>query len=281
MANVTFLKSFNMAEFSLGYDSARITNQTKNLVAVAFDGSNEKDLWQGRNFRYSGNINEGGRVTGGKVTGAVYQKGTTKIVQAKGLNANAKRVFNILNKDATQGGAAQELYGFLLRKNDVVKGSRSRDVILSYGGNDKVLGKGGDDLLGGGAGKDVLRGGAGDDILVGTVAASKLGEKDTLIGGRGADAYVLGEASIVGDLYNKNGNSDYAWIKGFNPNSGDTIAVSGNPATGYTLVQGVSVGNGRQGTGIYDSQGDLLALVQGASADQVSSQLVNVATLGL
>ena len=53
-------------------------------------------------------------------------------------------------------------------------------------GDDTLIGNGGNDLLTGGLGKDTLKGGDGDDMLDGG-----LGTADRLLGGAGADTFVL------------------------------------------------------------------------------------------
>lgn len=84
-------------------------------------------------------------------------------------------------------------------------------VLIGGDGADKLRGGDGNDLLIGGKGADLLRGGSGNNILIGGegndtliaegTANSENHSGDTLIGGAGADRFVLGAMSDVNPLY--------------------------------------------------------------------------------
>ncbi|MCG8363709.1 MAG: DUF642 domain-containing protein, partial [Pseudanabaenales cyanobacterium] len=86
----------------------------------------------------------------------------------------------------------------------------------------------GNDSLTGGSGNDTLYGGAGDDILNGTDSvAIGLNEQDTLMGGDGADQFILGDANSA--YYNAGGSLDYALIQDFTAGI-DTVQLHGSAA---------------------------------------------------
>lgn len=159
------------------------------------------------------------------------------------------------------------------------------DVAITYGnqitgynfwwdtllGNDQkniIKGLGLADTLYGGKGNDVLDGGSGNDYLDGTrtgyynTTGTGQGEYDVLIGGSGADTFVLGSNAVVfyddlltGDL----GMDDYANILDFEIAEGDRIQLHGN-STEYSLSSTVT------GTAIYHStlgDNELIAVVSG------------------
>ncbi len=127
------------------------------------------------------------------------------------------------------------------------------------GGNDYLIGGAFGNTLEGGAGNDVLRGNNGDDILQGS-DNSNLVEKDTLLGGLGADTFVLG-TSKGGSFYLGDG---FATILDFKWWEGDKIQVVGS-ISDYRLdaTQNFS-GNLALDTAIYRGN-DLIAVVQGTT----------------
>ena len=74
---------------------------------------------------------------------------------------------------------------------DVVYAGLGDDTVWGRGGDDTLYGEDGKDVLFGGEGSDYLSGGDGNDLLF----SGRLydGSSDTLIGGAGADTFVLGE----------------------------------------------------------------------------------------
>jgi Ca2+-binding RTX toxin-like protein len=123
------------------------------------------------------------------------------------------------------------------------------------GGNDAILGGIFDDTLEGGAGDDLIRGNDGNDILQGSDLSNSV-EKDTLLGGGGADTFVL--ATSNGSLYLGDG---FATLLDFKWWEGDKIQVVGS-ISDYRLdmTQNFS-GNPALDTAIYRGN-DLIAVVQ-------------------
>jgi Ca2+-binding RTX toxin-like protein len=102
---------------------------------------------------------------------------------------------------------------------DLVKGGLDDDVLGGNGASDSLYGGSGADRLHGGAGNDYLEGGLGADRLEGdddndtlngggAFNSSDSGAIDTLVGGTGADVFVLGWEDVFED---------------FNPFEGDTL----------------------------------------------------------
>lgn len=110
--------------------------------------------------------------------------------------------------------------------------SDQRDEIYGYGGDDFIDGWGGDDLLVGGRGNDFIAGGRGNDVIIGSDPRywnSGRGEYDDLVGGAGADTFVLGDRYEA--YYKGNG---YATIEDFNLYEGDKLRLHGS-ASDYSL----------------------------------------------
>jgi Ca2+-binding RTX toxin-like protein len=123
------------------------------------------------------------------------------------------------------------------------------------GGNDAILGGIFNDTLEGGAGDDLIRANDGDDILQGSDISNSV-EKDTLLGGGGADTFVL--ATSNGSLYLGDG---FATILDFKWWEGDTIKVAGS-ISDYRLDMTKNFsGNPALDTAIYRGN-DLIAVVQ-------------------
>ena len=174
--------------------------------------------------------------------------------------------------------------------NDFLIGGFDFDIVNGGSGNDNLDGGDGDDILTGGSGSDFVGGGAGNDIVVGTdaniIKTNSLvqimslgtpgrGEIDTLIGGLGADQFILGDSK---NFYYDDGNSanpgndDYALIVDFNPIE-DKIQLKGS-ATNYSLVR-----SGKDTRIVLDNDGiaglsqkdELIAIVQGNTSLSFSS----------
>lgn len=142
------------------------------------------------------------------------------------------------------------------RGNNILNGGAGDDLFHCGAGNDTLNGGAGNDVLIGGTGNDYVVGDAGDDLLIGVNANSVSvtntngvvvaqiatsgnpgqGEIDTLIGGEGADKFMLADRNNV--YYNDgnaatSGTEDYALILDFNINK-DKIELKGT-ATNYGL----------------------------------------------
>ncbi|MGI2904671.1 calcium-binding protein [Tolypothrix sp. VBCCA 56010] len=157
-----------------------------------------------------------------------------------------------------------------------ILGSRNSDTIVGTAGDDTIFGFAGNDKLTGGAGSDLLIGDEGNDILDGTDPKSAnpgRGETDSLLGGLGADTFILGSAGKV--YYNdgnntSDGRNDYALIKDFNKSEGDKIQLVGN-ANQYVLGDSpVQINNPAPEIGIYFKTGSSLELI-GVVGDGVGS----------
>ncbi|MGK7952731.1 MAG: NF038122 family metalloprotease [Xenococcaceae cyanobacterium] len=111
-------------------------------------------------------------------------------------------------------------------------------------GHDNITGNGGNDTISGGAGDDILNG--TDEMVAGYY------EIDVLVGGDGADKFILGDANRA--YYATAGYQDYAVIKDFDSSSLDKIQLYG-AATDYQSQL--------QGTDMFLSRnGDLVAILE-------------------
>ncbi|MEH2249962.1 calcium-binding protein [Nostoc sp.] len=134
-------------------------------------------------------------------------------------------------------GTGNSLNNFLFgnSNNNTLNSGAGNDTLDGNFGNDILNGGDGNDSLQGGPGNDLLNGGSGNDILIGVFPGSPLppglGETDNLIGGAGADTFVLGDAVNV--FYDDNnttspGFGDLATIIDFD-SSLDRIKLKGAP----------------------------------------------------
>jgi Ca2+-binding RTX toxin-like protein len=124
------------------------------------------------------------------------------------------------------------------------------------GGDDILLGGAFGNTLEGGAGNDILRGNNGNDILQGSDNSNSV-EKDTLLGGLGADTFVLG-TSNGGAFYIGDG---FAIIQDFKWWEGDKIQVVGNISDYRLDTTQNLIGNSALDTAIYRGD-DLIAIAQ-------------------
>lgn len=159
------------------------------------------------------------------------------------------------------GGAGND-YLFGGKGSDLIYGGSGNDTLDGWEGNDTLYGESGDDMLMGYSGNDVLFGGSGSDILEGESGNDVLngygftaGEFDLLIGGGGADLFVLGDAG--GSYYLGNG---YATIADFSASQQDAIQVFGS-LSNYSLSFQNSIGGSLLDTLIYKGN-DLIGVVQ-------------------
>ncbi|MEO0644845.1 MAG: hypothetical protein AAFZ17_01615 [Cyanobacteria bacterium J06650_10] len=148
-----------------------------------------------------------------------------------------------------------------------IKGTQRNDNLLGGEQSQTIRGRKGNDRITAGAGNDNVFGNKGDDILAGVdiqAAAPGKGEQDILGGGKGADTFVLGNASSVfynDGKANSQGTGDYAFVQDFNMQEGDIIQLKGN-AGKYVL--GSSPISDRKGTAIFlktQGQNELIGIV--------------------
>ena len=105
--------------------------------------------------------------------------------------------------DRANGGAGDDLLR-LGPGRDRLNGGGGNDRLDGQDGDDWLAGATGDDQLFGGRGNDILRGGAGDDTLDGGSATR---DGDRLVGGNGADVFVLDDTAVVGDFDAREGDA--------------------------------------------------------------------------
>ena len=163
-----------------------------------------------------------------------------------------------------------------------ITGTSKTDYLVGGGESDILIGKDGRDILIGNYGSDTLEGGNGDDILIGTFIRQALyprRESDVLTGGEGADQFWLGiskSAYKIGDnCSSTSSNDNYALIKDFNPNEGDTINLySCDPSNPQEYSLGSSPQNLPLGTAIF-SENDLVAIVKGTNSLSLDGNYFN------
>ncbi|MEO1592015.1 MAG: hypothetical protein AAFU71_12070 [Cyanobacteria bacterium J06632_22] len=135
--------------------------------------------------------------------------------------------------------------------DDRLLGGAGNDQIFGNGGNDALFGQGGNDRLTGGPGNDELYGGPGQDWLLGTTSNTLgRGEQDLLIGGDGADRFVLANGSGIfyGDgLPGRLGTEDFALIRGLG--SEDRIQLK--QGAQYRLQPNYTVSSGETGYALW------------------------------
>ncbi len=185
------------------------------------------------------------------------QSGNDLIVGGNGSD----KLFGNQGDDRLYGGDGDDtIYGG--KDNDFINGERGHDRLRGDLGNDTVRGGDGDDTIYGGKGNDALLGDRGDDYLSGDLGDDTLdgvgrdresvGEIDTLVGGEGANLFVLGTPNTV--YYNNigpgAGYGDYALIEDFNA-SQDRLQLKG----GVPYLLNFSPNGLPGGTGIYIDDG--------------------------
>jgi Ca2+-binding RTX toxin-like protein len=165
------------------------------------------------------------------------------------------------NDTLTGDGGQNSLDGEL--GNDLISGGREADNLRGNEGNDTIAGGLANDRLLGGTGNDSLTGDAGNDQLTGANVFSRgVSERDTLIGGVGADQYVLGDGIGLYYLDRLGGFTDgFAEITGFD--SSDRLDFGSTPAANYAR-RSILVGGAVVGEEYFVSQGttnDIIAKV--------------------
>lgn len=152
--------------------------------------------------------------------------------------------------------------------DDLVNGSGGNDFISGGSGRDDLNGSFGNDRLFGDSGSDNLQGSLGNDVLNGFGFTA--GEQDRLLGGLGADTFVLGNALTA--FYTQ--FNQFAVIRDFSVSQGDKIQIEGSLSQ-YTLTEG----DFSTGTDPFDTKlslnGDVIAFIENATG-LTSSSFISV-----
>ncbi len=181
-------------------------------------------------------------------------------------------LFGTSENDVMSGSESNDsLYGF--GGNDTISGMSGDDYVVGYQNNDSLFGNDGNDTLGewyhGEPGSDYLSGGAGNDVLYAYGRNTEGAEYDILLGGSGADKFVLGQetnSSLSGFAYYV--GDGYATIQDFNWLEGDKFQAYGN-INDYSVGTSNWSGSSTEDTGVY-YQGDLIAVVEDKSGFNIS-----------
>jgi hypothetical protein len=152
---------------------------------------------------------------------------------------------------------------------NVIDGTDKPERLVGTANVDLIDGKLGRDTLIGLAGNDQLLGGGGKDTLIGVDPDStqpNLNEIDRLVGGKGADTFVLGDR---GQIFYNDGNAETRGIKSYAAiadfGDQDIIQLKGR-ANQYLLKTNFSLA-GKMGTGIFfkDKVNELIGFVEGVN----------------
>lgn len=154
--------------------------------------------------------------------------------------------------------------------DDLLFGNESADTIEGNAGNDTIFGGKDNDSLSSGTGNDYLSGDLGNDTISAvdiTVKNPGVGEIDTLVGGEGADLFILGKGNQI--YYNdgidaKSGQSDYAIISDFNV-SQDVIQLGGTAANYAVASAPTGLPSGSAIFRLTGGQNELIAVVEDVS----------------
>uniref|UniRef100_UPI001C24B845 Calx-beta domain-containing protein n=1 Tax=Synechococcus sp. CCY 0621 TaxID=2815603 RepID=UPI001C24B845 len=168
-----------------------------------------------------------------------YAEGTSNNVSFTGI----ERLY------VTGTGANDVLVG-----TGIVLRSLQSEGFQTLKGDDILRGGGGNDLLRGYTGDDLLEGGDGNDILFGTSSSSSFdsAEVDTLVGGLGADWFVLGTEDARYYFSLEGPSPSHALIRDFSIAEGDTLHLDGSSsnyrseqtANGSSLLFRIVAGSG-------------------------------------
>lgn len=157
---------------------------------------------------------------------------------------------------------------------NTIEGNNFNNKIFGDAGADSLTGLGGADNLLGGEGSDLLDGGVGNDVLNGSGATSRgRGEIDSLIGGAGADRFILADArgSFYDDGKTSNaGRGDYALITDFTVGT-DRLQLDGGASNYYLGASGVK---GVSGVGLWLEQGatdELIAIIGSSNSTALTA----------
>lgn len=171
--------------------------------------------------------------------------------------------------------------------SNTLDGNDLSNILSGESGPDRLLGMGAADRLLGGGGADFLDGGVGNDILIGAdILARGRNEIDTLIGGIGADRFILGDAR--GRFYDEGiltnaGRADYVLITDFTVGQ-DKLQLDGVAANYFLGASGVA---NVSGSGLFhdsnanarlDANDELIAIMRSANGTTLNAaNMINTA----
>jgi subtilisin-like proprotein convertase family protein len=203
---------------------------------------------------------------------ANYQddKNRTTLTDTSGTDTiNAAAVTSDAKLNLTPGNSESQLAGnsLYIDDNTSIKNVFSGDGEDTLVGNDAdntMQGNRGDDLIYGGIGNDTLSGGAGSDRLDGYWGATTTDwEYDTLVGGDGADIFVLGQ-NDSGDRLVYYLDNAYAVITDFDATEGDKLELVGDKEDYSVNIIDWSDGGSNTAAEL-KYQDDTIAILEGTS----------------
>ena len=240
------------------------------------DGGNGKDVL------YGGSGNDS--ITGGAGNDIIIAEADNDTLDG---GAGDDRIFSGTGNDQVFGQNGND-YIEGQDGNDLLNGGAGKDALFAGLGSDIIDGGDDADILVGETDSDTLIGGGGDDVLIGVDPGLPFNgfggtsdnpdapfEIDILTGGKGRDAFYLGDDGTVPSIdraivltqsrnpelyYFGGGNADYALITDFN-SSQDTLQLSSNVSFS-DLVLGISNGNSLPKGITLSFNGDLIAILQ-------------------
>jgi Ca2+-binding RTX toxin-like protein len=153
---------------------------------------------------------------------------------------------------------------------DTLKGAGGQDLLTGGRGNDLLSGQEGRDRLSGELGNDALSGGAGNDYLQGTTSRTLTRtEADQLLGGIGADRFILGTRTL--NFYddgqdNTLGSQNYGLVQDLNLQEGDRIVLEGQVRDYRLGTKPSGVPAGKALYRVTPGTDELIAILQGDTA---------------
>jgi len=181
---VGFPVGTNMDLFDVGLlATGTISGQTGTGYQVQVGGGDERLIFSGTGFTYTG-----AAITGGTVTGLEDQYMATPNFTITGFAIAAS---SFVTWAGAQDSAAAK--AAIFAGADTVTGGPLDDLLRAYGGADTLSGGTGSDTLDGGAGDDVINGGAGHDVI------TTGGGIDTVIVGLGHSGTTEATADSITD----------------------------------------------------------------------------------
>ena len=145
-------------------------------------------------FTYRGAFSASETGLSGTINGIEIYNDSTQLAQIDDLDADLATFGTLAQSDNPIRALV-----YLLREDDVYRGSDAADRFFVFDGDDRAYGRGGDDIIYGGRGEDRIFGGSGSDKMFGD------GGADIMFGRSGNDVLFGGAA---GDTIKGNGGND-------------------------------------------------------------------------